>query len=93
MHNYLKLNQIIKIGKVMELDYQDEEQREEQREIFAELKNNVEQNADLSDEEKQQQISQLELEYAQLVERWRATDLQHEPGDDYIERDRSFFSD
>ena len=67
--------------------------RDEQTEIFSEMKADIEANPELSDNEKARQIKQLELEYAQLKERWYAEDQAHEREGNYVSRDEGFFDD
>lgn len=78
----------------MELEFTSDEEREEQTEIFTEMKTDIESNDELSDNEKERQIKQLELEYTQIQERWRAEDLQQEhQEEEYLTRNQSFFHD
>lgn len=78
----------------MELEFTSDEEREEQTEIFTEMKTDIENNDELSDNEKERQIKQLELEYTQIQERWRAEDLQQEhQEEEYLTRNQSFFHD
>ena len=78
----------------MELEFTSDEEREEQTEIFTEMKTDIESNDELSDNEKVRQIKQLELEYTQIQERWRAEDLQQEhQEEEYLTRNQSFFHD
>lgn len=50
----------------MEQDYTSQDIRDEQTEIFSEMKTDIADNPELSDHEKARQINQLELQYAQL---------------------------
>ena len=76
-----------------DVDYTTEEQREEQREIFATLRDDIESNEELSEPERERQIQQLELQYSQLEERWHAEDIQRDQEQNYVSREQSWFSD
>ncbi len=75
------------------MDITNEEAREEQREIFGKLRADIEDNPELSDTEKERQVNQLEIEYLQLQERWRAEDVQQEQEENYVSRESGFFSE